>query len=420
MHTLPEDEPLDADVHGPSLPRPVTSTDRRPGLGVQQPAPKPKMELDAEAEERLALPLKDIINPFLDKPGALFGGMLITVTLVTILATNAAGLEVKVAEITTPAAFVMLCRDVVYDWRHRNDQDRLDARMKGEDEMSSDARNAEETNKESITMDTLGDRSDHQRSVSGRKIAARQVKTHETEAERNNMDDDAEKACPASRSATPDPLSLPPDVHHRHPSMSKSVASGQSNALSLYSDGENDPYVPPTSEMPSLKTLPTDPNTLPPGSSSSGHITPQPDQLLRASLSKIQPGPTITKASIPPSKEATSAPAPPAMSRARKVYFPKPYVLWNRTTRYAQNMFPTVCAVLTHLPFALLPFAFSMFILVQGLVTKGWVALLAKGWAAWIARTGVVGAIGGMGFVSVCMCNVSSCPHWVTLKYVRM
>jgi Na+/H+ antiporter NhaD/arsenite permease-like protein len=47
---------------------------------------------------------------------------------------------------------------------------------------------------------------------------------------------------------------------------------------------------------------------------------------------------------------------------------------------WSQETFPTVTAVLSHLPYALLPFAFSMFILVQGLVSRGWVPVFANGW----------------------------------------
>lgn len=75
---------------------------------------------------------------------------------------------------------------------------------------------------------------------------------------------------------------------------------------------------------------------------------------------------------------------------------------WSRET------FPTATFVLAHLPLALVPFAFTMFVLVQALVTKGWVPVFARGWDAWVERTGTVGAIGGMGFVSVILCNVSS------------
>jgi hypothetical protein len=75
--------------------------------------------------------------------------------------------------------------------------------------------------------------------------------------------------------------------------------------------------------------------------------------------------------------------------------------------RWLQETFPTVMAVVMHLPFALVPFAFAMFVLVQALVTKGWVSVFAHGWDHWVNRTGTVGSIGGMGFVSVILCNVS-------------
>lgn len=75
--------------------------------------------------------------------------------------------------------------------------------------------------------------------------------------------------------------------------------------------------------------------------------------------------------------------------------------------RWSQETFPTVAAVISHLPFALVPFAFTMFVLVQALVTKGWVLVFAHGWDRWVEKTGTVGAIGGMGFLSVVLCNVS-------------
>ncbi|THZ67019.1 hypothetical protein D6C88_08199 [Aureobasidium pullulans] len=73
--------------------------------------------------------------------------------------------------------------------------------------------------------------------------------------------------------------------------------------------------------------------------------------------------------------------------------------------RWLQETFPTVMAVLSHLPFKLVPFALSMFVLIQGLVTKGWVPVFAYGWDHWVTKTGTVGAIGGMGFLGVVLCN---------------
>ena len=79
--------------------------------------------------------------------------------------------------------------------------------------------------------------------------------------------------------------------------------------------------------------------------------------------------------------------------------------------------FPTVKTILSRLPFALIPFAFCMFIIIEGLVTKGWVEILAKGWAIWANTSNAAVAIAGMGFVSVCMCNVSdSSPYFCFFK----
>lgn len=76
------------------------------------------------------------------------------------------------------------------------------------------------------------------------------------------------------------------------------------------------------------------------------------------------------------------------------------------TYSWLQETFPTVTAVVSHLPFALVPFALSMFVLVQALVTKGWVSVFAYGWDHWVDKTGTVGSIGGMGFLSAVLCNV--------------
>jgi hypothetical protein len=75
--------------------------------------------------------------------------------------------------------------------------------------------------------------------------------------------------------------------------------------------------------------------------------------------------------------------------------------------RWLQETFPTATAVLTHLPFARVPFIFSMFLLVQALVIRRWVLVFAYGWDHWVNKTGIVGAVGGMGFVSIILCNVS-------------
>lgn len=87
---------------------------------------------------------------------------------------------------------------------------------------------------------------------------------------------------------------------------------------------------------------------------------------------------------------------------------------WSRET------FPTASFVLAHLPLALVPFAFTMFVLVQALVTKGWVPVFAYGWDHWVSRTGTIGAIGGMGFVSVVLCNFAGTNIGTTILICRV
>ena len=74
---------------------------------------------------------------------------------------------------------------------------------------------------------------------------------------------------------------------------------------------------------------------------------------------------------------------------------------------WSQMTFPTATVSLTNLHFALVPFAFSMFVLIQALVHKGWVPVFAHGWDHRVNKTGTVGSIFGMGFLSTILCNVS-------------
>jgi Na+/H+ antiporter NhaD/arsenite permease-like protein len=72
-----------------------------------------------------------------------------------------------------------------------------------------------------------------------------------------------------------------------------------------------------------------------------------------------------------------------------------------------QTRLPTTYTVISHLPLALLPFAFSMFILVESLQHTGWIRVFGGWWAAWAKVGGVAGCIWLMGMISVLGCNVS-------------
>lgn len=92
------------------------------------------------------------------------------------------------------------------------------------------------------------------------------------------------------------------------------------------------------------------------------------------------------------------------------------------TTAYhwSQATLPTATAVFFHLPWKLVPFALAMFVLVQALATKGWIAVFAYGWKHWIDRTGTVGAVGGMGFLGVVLSNFAGTNIGTTILLCRV
>ncbi|KAF8271028.1 hypothetical protein EI94DRAFT_1770556 [Lactarius quietus] len=90
---------------------------------------------------------------------------------------------------------------------------------------------------------------------------------------------------------------------------------------------------------------------------------------------------------------------------------------------YAQRVigkFPVVYGVCKRLPIALVPFAFLMFILVQGLASRGWVHTFADWWGAWVNMTGVVGAAAGMTIGSGLLCNVCGTNIGTTILLARV
>ncbi|KAI9465182.1 hypothetical protein BJY52DRAFT_1220876 [Lactarius psammicola] len=82
--------------------------------------------------------------------------------------------------------------------------------------------------------------------------------------------------------------------------------------------------------------------------------------------------------------------------------------------------FPSVYGVCKSLPVALVPFAFLMFILVQGLASQGWVHIFANWWGAWVNKTGIVGAAAGMTIGSGLLCNICGTNIGTTILLARV
>ncbi|EMD30671.1 hypothetical protein CERSUDRAFT_101113 [Gelatoporia subvermispora B] len=111
----------------------------------------------------------------------------------------------------------------------------------------------------------------------------------------------------------------------------------------------------------------------------------------------------------------TQSLSPGSVTAARTLYS-----VFSRERERVTAIFPTVTVIAKRLPYPLLPFAFLMFIQVQGLATKGWLELLAGWWAAWIRKTGTLGAVGGMGFIACMFCNICSTNIGATIVLARV
>ncbi|KAK1830900.1 arsenite efflux transporter ArsB-like protein [Podospora conica] len=291
------------------------------------------------------LSLEEIMNPFLDKGGAIFGAAIMAATLVTILVMNATKSTEDEEEVesdgmsvikerpaflaTVPAAIVMLLWDLGFGWLNRHET--RDIARRG--------------------------RQDLERARAERAVREREDESLEQE---------------------------------------KTAFSKTGSALD---------HVRPLQPLPPA----TDSNREQKDTPGSG------DEIMSTVLTADSRGSSDGERARRLETEIGRE-----MERRR---VPKETTLVSLTTdayRWASETFPTAVAVLSELPYALIPFAFSMFILVQALVTKGWVQVFAQGWDNWVNKTGNIGAVGGMGFLSVCLCNFSGTNIGTTILLSRV
>ncbi|KAF9949486.1 hypothetical protein BGZ70_001761 [Mortierella alpina] len=69
-----------------------------------------------------------------------------------------------------------------------------------------------------------------------------------------------------------------------------------------------------------------------------------------------------------------------------------------------ERKLPLMHAIANRMPWAIPPFAFSMFIMVEGLSNSGWIAIFAT-WATKLAPN-YIAATYAIGFVAVLLCNI--------------
>jgi Na+/H+ antiporter NhaD/arsenite permease-like protein len=351
MHELTEEEMAKTPVN-PNIPHARGIADEEKNLLVNN-------------EQSRLLSVVEIMNPFLDKGGAVFGAIVMSAALITVLVLNAIDHEkggTPAFYVTLPAAVVMFCWDVGFGWYRRHETREIARRGRQEIE--------------------------HAR--------AERIIRGEEEAMRRASEQDA-IALTQMHS---------PEAQQR----SRTGTGGLSPSRFLGSESGDDSTLVSTSPPGgSISMLaPRDDQSQNGRSNSAISIMDGKQHFNRADSSYSRQG--VLGGPLNGGDEGNRAHTERVLRQIALQNTPVPTTLASLVQdayTWLQETFPTATAVLAQLPFALVPFAFSMFVLVQALVTKGWVPVFAHGWDHWVNKTGWVGSIGGMGFLSVVLCNVS-------------
>ena len=339
-------------------------------------------ENDGMADDEVQLlSLEEIMHPFVDAKGAAFGAIVMATTLITLLALNAANQVHQVFWITLPAAVLMFCWDVTFGWlgRHKTRKISREGRLKLDNAL------AEQENEKKAKEESLEIHPENSMLANKFNVAE---KSSETQQEDQQQTGNGNIGFPSAKSeftqAADVTNAAPPYPGHiQHPPPSIFV-SDKATGQALVSSMQLDKPVPTLR----INTHQSDDNQTPPFAADA--MDEKQDMVPHRLAGPASSGEMDEeKREITPKSPAT------LVSLVRDGY------MW------LQETFPTAVTVLAHLPFALVPFAFSMFVLVQALVTKGWVPVFAHGWDHWVNKTGTIGSIGGMGFLSVVLCNVS-------------
>ncbi|PVH71460.1 putative arsenite efflux transporter ArsB-like protein [Cadophora sp. DSE1049] len=331
----------------------------------------------ADGQEGQLLSLEEIMNPFLDKGGAAFGAVIMTATLVTLLALNAASQskgEHPVFWVTLPAAFVMFCWDVGFGWYHRKETREIARKGRLEVETARAERAFREEEERQAAM-------------------AHGAGLELGPMEQRQSQDKNESAVDSTGTRPPYPTLMISENLDQSPESSPRLES----SVSMLVTGEDQNSRPSSHTMTAAdekQPIPT-----PEISNAQAVSTPANEDEKNRIVSERSSA----------EDELNSQPGRTTLvSLAADGY------------RWLQETFPTVTAVVAHLPFALVPFAFCMFVLVQALVTKGWVPVFAHGWDHWVNKTGTVGSIGGMAFLSVILCNFAGTNIGTTILLSRV
>ncbi|KAK7427381.1 hypothetical protein QQZ08_006150 [Neonectria magnoliae] len=387
-----------------------------------------------DSSTTVILQVEEVMNPFLDKLSAAFGLLIMATTLVVLLSLTAANFNnVPVFWVTLPASFVMLCWDAIFGWFHRHETREIARRGRCEVERvraerairREAARATEQDIAESIRTQssTFSAESRLQSQRCASTSSSVDLEPSSTISRKEEQDGSEPATSPVNivtrgeprdnedlgRAASePHPVGQSPTTNVElsgsfdlegsiHESQGTSrVSHGESNVGdSEEHDGrDRKPVVlmgTQTSERLENKEENNDDE----------HNTTDTPSIIEEGLGREKAEETVHSSLTEQTRPTIAS-------------------LLKNLQDWSQETFPNVSAVVARLPFSLVLSAFPTFILVQSLVSSGWVTVFAHGWNRWVEKTGTVGAIAGMGFLSVMLSNFAGTNIGATVLLSRV
>lgn len=344
---------------------------------------------DATEERFGQFELMELMNPFLDKGAAVLGIFLMFTSLTVLLALTALGYnDIQVFWVTLPASFIMFCWDTAFGWLHRRETREIARR--GMEEVQRCRAEAEWRQRERISQD-LG-------CCDSANTSQHDVLPF---ASMDKNDGELKTASPAALSqratfATPvnvrRRLSWPYKVRHIA-NMTTRDFDGMVAKLQELDDN--------AMAGSSRSASPNPITPIPPETGTRESKLGLPEQMTAKQMDD-------TTGELDSQVNIKSAPQP-----RKGNFLAKFESISNSLGLWFKQTLPTVAYTARHIPFSNIPFALPLFILVQSLASTGWVTIMARGWGAWVDKTGVVGSICGMALLSMILCNVSLLLHLI-------
>jgi Na+/H+ antiporter NhaD/arsenite permease-like protein len=404
----------------------------KPPRNVNLPVPRIRVgELEDHLDEsKGTLSIEEILNPYLDKGSAAFGAIVMVSTVIILLVLNAVYLTRGGHSdywVALPAAFVMFFWDLAFGWYHRLETREIARKALHESELARAERTrAERVVREMEEEERAGLKLKDEQCISSLEPASSAPGQFQSQngaiSGHDNIGDTDEitQVIGSTNTSSTFPTLLPSATQ-------APPASEKANCLTLVINYRLEPFSimrgdqpqndrEPRSQITELenkRTLATSdlqngppqelPDTLSSGEKEMQQVLGHTDSIYSSQRRPVIKSSRGGEKKSDLDAENNFTEDQPRIDRHR----PTLTSLVADAYLWSQMTFPTATVALANLPFALVPFAFSMFVLVQALVHKGWVPVFAHGWDHWVNKTGTVGSIFGMGLLSTILCNVS-------------